>query len=388
MSFEHLQEKSDLAVPLSAIDLFCGVGGLSYGLEQTGYNVLFAADSWSIATENYGRNFHHPALTVDLAGMSAMKLWRQADIPIQAVDLVVGGPPCQGFSIQRIGSDLDDRNNLVLEFGRLVREFHPRMFLMENVPGLLGRRGQSLVRRFEQEMLQAGYSVAAKLVNSAEFGVPQTRRRVFFLGWLTELVSAFVFPRRLVEIGQYRTALDAIADLPQPPENFTPHPGDPLHRRTRLSKLNEMRMRHVPPGGGMADLPPGLRVRCHRDGADRIGHRFVYGRMDPNKPAPTITARFDSFTRGKFGHPYEDRNITLREGARLQTFPDSFQFIGTQEQIAALIGNAVPPLLAAVFGKAIVENLQGSSADKRENSEPLARDASMVQRGLFHNREL
>jgi hypothetical protein len=126
-----------------------------------------------------------------------------------------------------------------------------------------------------------------------------------------------------------------------------------------MSELNAERLRHIPPGGGMEHLPVELRVNAHKNGAHKIGHRYVYGRLAPDEPAGTITARFDSFTRGKFAHPFEDRNITLREGARLQTFPDDFRFEGTQEEIAALIGNAVPPLLAERIGRAMARHLQG-----------------------------
>jgi DNA (cytosine-5)-methyltransferase 1 len=126
----------------------------------------------------------------------------------------------------------------------------------------------------------------------------------------------------------------------------------------KLSQRNVERLRHIPPGGGFENLPVELRVDCHKGGADKIGHRNVYGRLSPDQPANTITARFDSFTRGKFAHPFEDRNITLREGARLQTFDDGFTFEGSQEDIAAQIGNAVPPRLSTVIGKALMENLK------------------------------
>jgi DNA (cytosine-5)-methyltransferase 1 len=121
----------------------------------------------------------------------------------------------------------------------------------------------------------------------------------------------------------------------------------------------------IPPGGGMQDLPDELKVDCHKVGADKIGHRYVYGRLSPDKPAATITARFDSFTRGKFGHPVEARNITLREGARLQSFPDSFRFFGTQEEIAAQIGNAVPPLVSEWLAKAAAVYLARTQSTNR-----------------------
>lgn len=335
----------------SAIDLFCGSGGLSLGLEG-GFQILFAADKWLVATETYSLNFSHPVLTLDLAKMTAAELRTKAGIDGGPVHLVVGGPPCQGFSIQRIGADHDVRNNLVLEFGRLVAEFAPKLFLMENVPGLLGKRGRDLAAAFERQMMEAGYCVDSAIVNAAEYGVPQIRRRVFYYGW-QQGEQPFRLPAPTHLENGFVTVWDSIGDLPPPPADLTPLPSDPLHRRTRLSALNQHRIELIPPGGGMEDLPVELRVECHKKGADRIGHRYVYGRLSPDKPSATITARFDSFTRGKFGHPKAPRNITLREGARLQTFPDSFRFKGTQEEVAAQIGNAVPPLLAGVLGATV-----------------------------------
>ena len=125
----------------------------------------------------------------------------------------------------------------------------------------------------------------------------------------------------------------------------------------RLSARNLERLKHIPPGGGFESIPIDLRVDCHKSGAARIGHRYVYGRLAPDRPAATITAHFDSFTRGRFAHPWEDRNISLREGARLQAFPDDYVFVGTQEEVAAQIGNAIPPPLALSLGAAIRENL-------------------------------
>jgi DNA (cytosine-5)-methyltransferase 1 len=128
----------------------------------------------------------------------------------------------------------------------------------------------------------------------------------------------------------------------------------------RLSELNRLRLKHISPGGGFEDLPLELRVNCHRAGADVIGHRGVYGRLAPDAPAGTITARFDSFTRGRFAHPYADRNLTMREGARLQGFPDDFIFMGNREEVAAQIGNAVPPPVAEAVARDLAQHLAES----------------------------
>jgi DNA (cytosine-5)-methyltransferase 1 len=335
----------------SALDLFCGAGGFSNGLVTAGFRVAGAIDNWPIALATYRANFSHPVHQEDIAKLSSARLSRLTGLASGELGLLVGGPPCQGFSVQRIGSDTDQRNHLVLEFARVVEDFRPRLFFMENVPGLLGKRGHALVSLFLKKLERAGYSIEHRIINAAEYGVPQLRKRVVFAGWLKEQ-PAFTFPLPVFERDRFKSVAEAFAGLPEPPMDLTPCPGDRLHRRTKLSSLNQVRMEAIPPGGGMQDLPDSLKVACHLVGADKIGHRYVYGRLAPHLPASTITARFDSFTRGKFGHPVVARNITLREGARLQSFPDSFLFHGTQEEVAAQIGNAVPPMVSEVLAKA------------------------------------
>jgi DNA (cytosine-5)-methyltransferase 1 len=340
------------ATSLTAVDLFCGAGGFALGLERAGFSTLLAVDSWQIAVDSYSQNFAHHVFCADLSAMTGREILRRAGVKKGAVDLVVGGPPCQGFSIQRIGPDHDFRNSLVLDYARLLREISPRLFIMENVPGLIGKRGNALFDAFLSTVGKAGYDTSAHVVNAADYGAPQLRRRVVVLGWRREDTASFTLPTPKTRAEHYVTVEQAIGNLPQAPPPETSKPKDPLHRQSRLSDLNKERLRHIPPGGGMEDLPVRLRVDCHKAGADKIGHRNVYGRLAPDRPAGTITARFDSFTRGRFAHPFEDRNITLREGARLQTFPDTFRFSGNQEDVAAQIGNAVPPVLAEALARA------------------------------------
>jgi DNA (cytosine-5)-methyltransferase 1 len=358
----------------TAIDLFCGAGGMSAGLVAAGFRVLGAVDAWEVACKTYASNFDHPLLPADLGLVSGADLIAKFSPDGRRPDLVAGGPPCQGFSIQRIGDDHDTRNNLVVEFARLVLEMRPRMFLMENVPGLKGKRGQGFASQLESMLGAGGYRVRSVLVNAAEYGIPQLRRRIFYYGWLDGAVNPFSFPAPTHTEKTFRTVWDAIGDLPSPPDDFDPTEADPLHRRMRLSELNLERLRHIPPGKGFESLPVELRVDCHKNGPLKIGHRNVYGRLAPDEPASTITGRFDSFTRGKFAHPFEHRNITLREGARLQSFSDGFRFQGSQEEIAALIGNAVPPKLAAIVAKAILTNLQSPIPSVRDVGATAASD--------------
>lgn len=342
---------------MRAIDLFCGAGGMTSGLVASGFEVVGAVDNWAVAIETHRRNFDHPAIQSDITELDADTLLAELDAdPAIAIDLVAGGPPCQGFSIQRIGPDHDERNHLVLEFTRLAVDLAPRYVLMENVKGLLGRRGAPLLQECLRLLAEGGYEARVDVVDAADFGVPQRRRRAILSSWrngeapLEQLSTIPPLTRT--------TVWDALGDLPRPPIAAHMSP-DPLHVESRMSKLNKQRLALIPAGGGFEDLPPHMRVACHRNGASKIGHRNVYGRLAPDEPAATITARFDSFTRGKFAHPFEDRNITLREGARLQTFPDDFEFTGNREEIAAQIGNAVPPELAAFMADAVARRIHG-----------------------------
>jgi DNA (cytosine-5)-methyltransferase 1 len=345
----------------TAIDLFCGAGGLSLGLRTAGFRILGALDYWDRAVRTYEENFDHPVVLRDIRSTSTHELLSLINQDGKEIDLLAGGPPCQGFSVQRIGQNDDSRNDLIFEFARFVCGLRPKMFLMENVPGLVGARGISYAKRFESLVSQSGYECEWVLLNAAEYGLPQMRKRVFYYGWLNSEVSAFQFPSPTCREGEFRSAWEAINDLPSATKPGDLHGEDRLHRETRLSDLNVERIRLIPPGGGFEDLPAHLRVDCHKNGAAKIGHRYVYGRLHPDRPAPTITARFDSFTRGKFGHPHEHRTITLREGARFQSFPDSFKFVGTQEQIAALIGNAIPPHIGNLIGSAFYQHLTSPS---------------------------
>jgi DNA (cytosine-5)-methyltransferase 1 len=180
------------SVPLTAIDLFCGAGGFSAGLLQAGFDIVGAVDAWPVAVETYGLNFTHPVLNADVSELTAATFWKRVGREPVPIDIVVGGPPCQGFSIQRRGNDEDARNDLVSMYARFVCDVRPRMFIMENVPGLLGKRGREILDRFVTTVERGGYGVRYALVNAADFGVPQRRRRVLFFGWRLEDVAPFI----------------------------------------------------------------------------------------------------------------------------------------------------------------------------------------------------
>ena len=351
----------------TAVDAFCGAGGMSLGLSRAGFTIGAAFDCEPKPIATYRRNLGKHGFEADIRRVTAESLKSSANIKAGTVTLVAGGPPCQGFSVQRREGKDDPRNSLPAEFLRLILELAPPYFLFENVPGIKGRHGEAILKTFIADAQAAGFVCHAQTLDAVNFGVPQFRRRLFIVGEKSnEGETWFQFPPPTTTATSPETTVgNALAGLPEPPEDYSPHPDFTHHKRTRLSELNLQRIALVPQGGGMEDLPADLRVKAHRDGAAKIGHRYVYGRLHWNEPAATITGRFDSFTRGKFGHPLADRNITLREGARLQTFPDDFVFEGGQEQIALQIGNAVPPKLAEMLGAAIRDALE-----RKERGEP------------------
>lgn len=341
----------------TVVDLFAGAGGLSLGLGQAGFEVVAALDNDAVAVRSYREALGDHILCAPIEDISATELMRRAGVVPGELDLLAGGPPCQGFSLQRRGERIDPRNRLVLDFVRMVEEVRPRFFLMENVSGLLSKHGKPFLEEFKRRVAHLGYVIHIDLLDASTFGVPQRRHRALLVGERTVGAEPrFRFPDATP--GGIRTVRDAIADLPSPPEDGSEHPSIANHyREARLSPLNVERIKHVPQGGGRSHLPEHLQLACHRN---NVGHRHmdVYGRLSWDEPSVTLTARFDSFTRGRFAHPVEHRSLTIREGARIQTFPDSFRFFGNREEQARQVGNAVPPLLAHVLGTAILKALE------------------------------
>lgn len=230
---------------------------------------------------------------------------------------------------------------------------NPKYFVMENVSGIAGKRGKTILQQLIEEVEQIGYYVHIELLDAQDYGVPQRRKRYIVVGERKDIGNHYVYP---APTGIHRTVRDTIGVLPEPPQDGTDHPEIPLHRRDRLSERNLQRIRAIKEGQGRDNLPDDLLANCHKIDSSVIGFRSVYGRMAWDDVAPTITARFDSFTRGKFGHPTQDRSISLREGALLQTFPIDFEFVGNKVDVARQIGNAVPPVMAECIGKSIIES--------------------------------
>jgi len=344
------------------VDGFSGAGGLSLGLIRANFQVILSFDNDPLCIESQRQNpkyFSHDIALADIDQMLDGKLLERIGLEKGQLDLLAGGPPCQGFSVQRIGDDRDDRNDLVLKYLKLIEEVMPKFFLMENVKGLAGKRGREYLSHLMQRTEDLGYYVHFSVLDAQDFGVPQRRQRVVIVGEKLKHgeMPIYTFPRPTTPKGNRITVRMAIEHLPAPPEDGSDHPQHIHHRRDRISDLNKKRLAALKPGQGREHLPKDLLADCHMISPDIIGHRNVYGRMSWDDVAPTITARFDSFTRGLFGHPSQVRSISLREGAELQTFPSDMVFAGSKVDIARQIGNAVPVNLAQSIGKSIYESL-------------------------------
>jgi DNA (cytosine-5)-methyltransferase 1 len=348
---EKIGEGDPLVTRYSSVDAFCGAGGLAFGLHRAGFTTVAAFD----ADEQAIRTFKHNVSERGFVARAEEVEGRQLIESSSRLDLLAGGPPCQGFSRQKRGAHLgDDRNKLVLEFARLVRETSPRFFLLENVDQLGQKRGVSFVDKLPK--LLGEYILYPRFYNSADYGVPQTRNRYVIVGKHRSIGSAFSPPA--ATHSKWTTIGTTLRGLPEPPLDGSEHPRFPNHYRANVTAINIKRFSHVPQGGGWADIPYELRLKCHqRVDTSAGGWPDVYGRLRADGQAPTITGGFDSFTRGRYGHPFQDRPLTPREAARIQGFPDSFRFFGTRADVRAQIGNAVPIPLSHAIAESILRTL-------------------------------
>ena len=333
------------------IDLFCGLGGLTYGLSLGGVCVVAGVDIDPQCRGPYERNNAARFIEGDvrsLTGADLRVLWGG-----EHATLLAGCAPCQPFSTYsrsaRPAGD-DDKWYLVAEFGRLVRESTPDFITVENVPQLADHRV------FQQllAILAERYHVWWDIVQCMDYGVPQTRKRLVLLA--SRCGEIGLVPPRLVNCHGSATVRETIADLPALVAGET-HPGDPLHSAASLSDLNIRRIRASTPGGTWRDWPAELRADCHRRDTGET-YPSVYGRMEWDAPAPTITTQCFGYGNGRFGHPEQDRAISLREAAMLQTLPRTYELLARGERpkfaiLGRLIGNAVPVRLGEVVAESL-----------------------------------
>ena len=334
----------------SVVDVFCGVGGLSHGFVQEGFNVRAGIDidaSCRYAYERNNRARFVEGSVEELTGSDINRLFAEG-----APRILVGCAPCQPFSTYS-QNRTDGKWRLLAEFARLVCEVQPDVVSMENVPRLTAFHNGRLFGDFLSTLEREGYSVWSKVVDCASYGVPQTRKRLVVLAsrlGKIELVPPTHSPRN------QPTVQDAIGGLP-PIAAGEGSSQDPLHYASRLSPTNLARIRGAAPGGSWDHWDPALVAQCHRKSTGRW-YRGVYGRMRWDAPAPTITTQCNGFGNGRFGHPEQDRAISLREAALLQTFPRSYEFFDPAQRwfvstTARWIGNAVPVALARAVARSV-----------------------------------
>jgi len=304
------------------IDLFSGCGGLSWGFVKEGWKPVFALDCDPDAVETYNANFGGVAFCADASDV---------DFQSTDVDAVISGIPCQGFlPLARRSRSRDNRNGLFRHVLRALAA-SPQFFVVENVPAFVDWWSG---RTFIREARKMGYEVEARILDASDYGVPQRRKRAFIMGSLNDGIS-WPDPD---DCDERRTVCDAIGDLPYE-ISLTG-----MNRTTRCSESTLARIRAVPPGGSRLDLPRSLQLPCWRK--HKNGSYDVMGRLRWDEPSVAIRTEFVKPEKGRYIHPEADRPITLREGARLQSFPDGFRFKGCLTSIARQIGNAVPPVLS------------------------------------------
>ena len=382
-----------------AVDLFAGAGGFSLGIEQAGFDVAVAVEQDPVHGAVYAFNFPHTkVLCTDIATLSGQEIkealgeWtsnnRQQSHWSSSIDLVFGGPPCQGFSMIGKGDPNDARNNLVFEFCRLVKELQPRYFVMENVPGLVSKKHCSVLKELISRFKAAGYEITepVQVLNAANFGVPQQRRRVFVLGAQVGAVGlTYPEPERRSQ-SQYLTVQDAIADLPNLDDFAELHKTDCIQLTpTQLYQMQASATLYVKM---LRDLTPDSRnfaysrwwnpqlltssmQTLHTETSIERFKKTPMGQLEPisrlrrldwEKPCYTLRAGtgYDrgSYTSPRPIHPQYPRVISVREAARLHSFPDWFRFHMTKWHGFRQVGNAVPPLLARVLGSQIIAALE------------------------------
>ena len=355
---------------LSCIDLFCGCGGLSKGFLDAGYNVLVGVDNNAPALDTFRLNHKGGIpLNADLSEPGTFSKIKELAAGNE-IDVIIAGPPCQGFSLTGSRNFDDPRNKLYLAVIEMVRQYQPKAFIIENVPGMAtlyqGQIKDEILRRFRAMK----YNVECRILCAADYGVPQTRKRLIFMGVRPDIGKPD-FPRPFLTPEQYVTCKDAISDLPSLVDDLGAEESDYSeppkteyqkkmrgncnilrnHVGTRHTQLVIDTISRVPEGGNYKDLPAGW-------GESRKFHE-AWTRYDGNRPSKTI----DTGHRNHFHYKW-NRVPTIRENARLQSFPDDFVFVGTKTQQNRQVGNAVPPLLGFALGNAIKSIINGKSHEK------------------------
>ena len=361
----------------TVIDLFCGAGGLSEGFRQAGFHVLAGNDFFEAAGETFAATHKEATfLPGAIEQYTANDFLKAAGLRRGELDVLVGGPPCQGFSVYNHQRGLhDERSSLYREYLRIVEGLKPNWVVLENVTGMTSAGGGAAVDAILNGLGELGYAVDARILRAEEYGVPQERRRLVFIG--NRVGAPIVYPKPTHGPGlrDFVTISDAIGDLPslkngedrgvmqyrfEPQSEFQAElrggaNGVYNHSAARLSRVNLDRLAHIPEGGSWRDIPVELLPEGMKR-AKRSDHTKRYGRLSWQGMASTILTKCDPHW-GAYFHPNQDRTLTVREAARLQSFPDWFEFKGSRTDQYTQVGNAVPPLLGRAIARVISEQM-------------------------------
>jgi DNA (cytosine-5)-methyltransferase 1 len=359
---------------LNVVDLFCGAGGLSEGFRQAGFHVLAGQDNSEAAAATFSAT-HKEARFIGgpIQKVRAEALLKAARVKPGQIDVIIGGPPCQGYSVNNHQRSKDDpRAGLFREYLRIVEALRPRWLVMENVTGITSIANGAIVHQIKRAITQLGYRVQMQVLRAEEFGVPQERRRVFFVATNTQAPILFPEPTHGPGLPPFTTVWDAISDLPplrnggnHGPGSYSKPPQNDYQRQMRgsqtivrnhaaprLSAVNEERMRHIPPGGSWRDIPFEL-LPAGMKRAKRSDHTKRYGRPRKTDLACTVLTKCDVHW-GAYIHPVQNRAFSVREAARLQSFADVFVFEGSLTEQYVQVGNAVPPLVGRSVAEALL----------------------------------
>jgi DNA (cytosine-5)-methyltransferase 1 len=342
---------------ITAIDLFCGVGGLTHGLIDAGIPVVAGVDSDETCKYAYEANNTSKFIHQDIKKLTIDKLEKL--YPVACTRVLVGCAPCQTFSkhTQKNKTRYEDEKwDLLYSFNNLIRGLQPEIISMENVPEITR---YDVFKDFIAGLKSLGYRVSWAAVYCPDYGIPQSRKRLVLLA--SNLGTITLIPATHTR-EQYKTVQDTIGEL-EVIDAGEISSNDPLHRTSKLSDINIKRIRQSKPGGTWKDWDEALRSPCHTKESGK-SYSGVYARMSWDSLAPTLTTQFYNYGTGRFGHPEQDRALSLREGALLQTFPENYKFIDQElpfslKRIGMHIGNAVPVRLGKVIGYSIMKHLEG-----------------------------
>ena len=362
-----------------AIDLFCGAGGLSTGLKKSGFRLCLGVDIDEKALKTYKCNLKRTkVLKEDIKKVTGEKITELTGINRRDNFLLAGCPPCQGFSSLGKRDANDEKNELVYEYIRIINELEPSFILMENVPGMSTGVGKEIFKNVVKE-LEENYHVEYATLNAAYFGVPQIRKRLVLHGIRNDVYDNLGLDKEKQKIlpksthskekkkgyRKWVTVRKAIFDLPILGAGESYDDGIIKNHKARsLSETNIERLQEIRLHGGNREMiSEELQLECHKK--ENVSYTDTYGIIDPDKPAPTITSGCTIISKGRYCHPTQNRGLSIREAARLQSFDDKFEFQGNMGEMSLQIGNAVPPKLAQASGKVII-NYMGLYEDYLE----------------------